>query len=63
MTIVADSAVGRGGCLVQCDAGLMKVGLESQFSELARTLLGEHAGDEPAPIARRRREPCRCRPS
>ncbi len=45
VTIVADSSVERGGCLVQCDAGLMKVGLESQFNELARTLLGEHAGD------------------
>ena len=28
--------------VVQCDAGLMKIGLESQFNELARTLLGEH---------------------
>lgn len=45
MTITADSSVERGGCLVQCDAGLMKVGLESQFAELARTLLGEDAAD------------------
>jgi flagellar assembly protein FliH len=45
VSIVADSAVARGGCLVQCDAGLMRVGLESQFNELARTLLGEYSGD------------------
>ena len=43
--IVADSAVGRGGCLVQSDFGLMDVGLDAQFSELARTLLGERAND------------------
>jgi flagellar assembly protein FliH len=45
LTVVADSSVERGGCLVQCDAGLMKVGLESQFVELARTLLGGDAAD------------------
>ncbi|MEP7305670.1 MAG: FliH/SctL family protein [Acidobacteriota bacterium] len=45
LTVVADSSVERGGCLVQCDAGLMKVGLESQFAELARTLLGGDVAD------------------
>jgi len=45
LKIAADSSVERGGCLVQCDAGLMKVGLESQFAELARTLLGEDGAD------------------
>jgi flagellar assembly protein FliH len=39
--IVADPIVGRGGCLVQSDFGLMEVGLDAQFGELARTLLGE----------------------
>jgi flagellar assembly protein FliH len=41
--VVADSAVGRGGCLVQSDFGVMDVGLDGQFGELARALLGEHA--------------------
>jgi len=45
LTIVADPAVERGGCVVQCDAGSMKVGLDSQFNELARTLMGGNAGD------------------
>jgi flagellar assembly protein FliH len=45
LTVVADASIERGGCLVQCEAGLMKVGLDSQFVELARTLLGDHAGD------------------
>jgi flagellar assembly protein FliH len=43
LKIAADSSVERGGCLVQCDAGQMKVGLENQFLELSRTLLGEDA--------------------
>jgi flagellar biosynthesis/type III secretory pathway protein FliH len=37
--VVADSVVGRGGCLVQADFGLMDVGLEAQFSEMAHALL------------------------
>jgi flagellar assembly protein FliH len=45
VTVVADPAVEQGGCLVQCGGGLMKVGLESQFNELARSLLGEQGGD------------------
>jgi flagellar assembly protein FliH len=39
--IVADPAVGRGGCLVQSEVGLMDVSLDAQFAELARTLLGD----------------------
>jgi flagellar assembly protein FliH len=39
--IVADVSVGRGGCLVQSDFGLMDVSLDGQFNELARTLLGD----------------------
>jgi len=48
--VVADPAVGRGGCLVQSDFGVMDVGLDGQFGELARALLGEHAA-VPAPAA------------
>jgi flagellar assembly protein FliH len=59
--IVADPIVGRGGCLVQSDFGLMDVTLDSQFAELARTLLGERDTDPalehasaPLPLAVRR---------
>jgi flagellar assembly protein FliH len=41
VTIVADPAVERGGCLVECDAGWMSVGLDSQFNEITRALLGD----------------------
>jgi flagellar assembly protein FliH len=60
--VVADPVVSRGGCLVQSDYGFMNVGMDAQFDELARTLLGENdvepgrdAAIEPqhAPIARR----------
>jgi len=37
--IVADPVVGRGGCLVQSDFGLMDVGLDAQFGEMAHALL------------------------
>ena len=43
--VVADPVIARGGCLVQTDFGLMDVGLDGQFTELARTLLGESDHD------------------
>jgi flagellar assembly protein FliH len=39
--IVADPLIGRGGCIVQSDFGLVEVGLDAQFAELSRALLGE----------------------
>ncbi len=39
--VVADAVVTRGGCLVQSDFGFMDVSPESQFRELARTLLSD----------------------
>jgi flagellar assembly protein FliH len=39
--VVADPFVDRGGCLVQTDFGLMDAGLDGQFQELARALLGD----------------------
>jgi flagellar assembly protein FliH len=39
--ILADPVVTRGGCLVQSDFGFMDVSPESQFRELARTLLSD----------------------
>jgi flagellar assembly protein FliH len=42
--VVADGVVTRGGCLVQSDFGFMDVSPESQFRELARTLLADADG-------------------
>lgn len=39
--VAADAVVTRGGCLVQSDFGFMDVSPESQFRELARTLLAD----------------------
>jgi len=47
--VVADTGVGRGGCLVQSDMGLMDAGFDSQIREMARTLL-DQATTEPAPV-------------
>lgn len=44
--IVADSAVRRGGCLVQSDFGLIDVSADAQIQELAATLLGAEANAE-----------------
>jgi flagellar biosynthesis/type III secretory pathway protein FliH len=47
--VVADTSVGRGGCLVQSDFGMMDTGLDSQIREMARALLDQDAGEhEPA---------------
>lgn len=43
--IVADPAVHRGGCLVLSDFGMMDVGVDAQFRELARAVLGDPEPD------------------
>jgi flagellar assembly protein FliH len=43
VTVVADARVGRGGCSVESDFGLMNVGVDAQIHEIARALLGEAA--------------------
>lgn len=49
--VVADTSVGRGGCLVQSDFGLMDAGLDSQIREMARALLDRDTGEpEPAHV-------------
>ncbi len=42
--VVADARVGRGGCRVESDFGLMDAGVDAQIQELARALLGEQEG-------------------
>jgi flagellar assembly protein FliH len=41
VTVVADARVGRGGCRVESDFGVMDAGVDGQIQELARALLGE----------------------
>jgi flagellar assembly protein FliH len=45
VTVVADPAVSRGGCLVESPFGFVDASIHAQFQELARTLLeGEMSG-------------------
>lgn len=41
ITFVSDSRVGRGGCRVESDMGMLDAGVEAQIQEIARALLGE----------------------
>jgi flagellar assembly protein FliH len=43
VTVVADARVGRGGCRVESEFGMMDVGVDAQIHEIARALLGEEA--------------------
>jgi flagellar assembly protein FliH len=47
--VVADARVGRGGCRVESEFGMMDAGVEAQIQEVARALLGEEG--EVAPRA------------
>jgi flagellar assembly protein FliH len=39
--VVADARIGRGGCRVESEFGMMDAGVEAQIQEVARALLGE----------------------
>lgn len=41
VSIVADARIGRGGCRVESDLGVMDAGVEEQLREVARALLGD----------------------
>ena len=41
VTIVADPRVGRGGCRVESEMGMLDAGVDAQIQEIARALLGE----------------------
>lgn len=43
VTVVADARIGRGGCRVESEFGVMDAGVEGQIHEIARALLGEAA--------------------
>lgn len=45
--VVADTAVRRGGCLVQSDFGLIDMSVDAQIQELATALLGPDAEAQP----------------
>ncbi|MGE0591277.1 MAG: FliH/SctL family protein [Vicinamibacterales bacterium] len=48
--VVPDERVGRGGCRLESDLGMLDAGVDAQIQELARALLGE---EEPAHATRR----------
>jgi flagellar biosynthesis/type III secretory pathway protein FliH len=41
VTLVADSAVPRGGCVIRSPLGLINAGISTQIFEMSRLLLGE----------------------
>ena len=41
ITFVPDARVGRGGCRVESDMGMLDAGVDAQIQEIARALLGE----------------------
>jgi flagellar assembly protein FliH len=50
VTFVADARVGRGGCRVESEMGMLDAGVEAQIQEIARALLGEeHDAHVPQP--------------
>ena len=45
ITFVPDARVGRGGCRVESEMGMLDAGVDAQIQEIARALLGEdHVG-------------------
>jgi flagellar assembly protein FliH len=44
ITFIPDARVGRGGCRVESDMGMLDAGVEAQIQEIARALLGEDQG-------------------
>jgi flagellar assembly protein FliH len=41
ITFVADARVGRGGCRVESEMGMLDAGVDAQIQEIARALLGD----------------------
>jgi len=41
VSFVPDARVGRGGCRVESDMGLLDAGVDAQIQEIARALLGD----------------------
>jgi flagellar assembly protein FliH len=41
ITFVPDARVGRGGCRVESDMGMLDAGVDAQIQEIARALLGD----------------------
>jgi flagellar assembly protein FliH len=44
VSFAPDPRVGRGGCRVESELGLIDAGVDAQIHEIARALLGEEAG-------------------
>ncbi len=53
VTIVADAAVSRGGCLVESEFGFIDASVDAQFDQIAQAMLGDAApSDRVVPIRR-----------
>ena len=50
VTILADSHIHRGGCLVESDFGVIDVSVDAQVEELTRALLSGDDSFEPVPV-------------
>ncbi len=48
VSVTADASVSRGGCRVESDLGFVDAGIDAQFDQLARALLGDA---EASPVA------------
>ncbi len=53
VTVVADPAVSRGGCLVESEFGLIDASVDAQFDQIAQAMLGDVTpSDRVVPIRR-----------
>lgn len=52
VTVVADAAIARGGCLVESDFGMVDASVDAQIDELSRALLGDRPAEEPVVVPR-----------
>lgn len=43
VSVIADPRVGRGGCRIDSDMGMLDAGVDAQIQEIARALLGDEA--------------------
>jgi flagellar biosynthesis/type III secretory pathway protein FliH len=50
--VVADPIVGRGGCRIESEFGLIDAGIDAQIQEIARALLGEEETANAAVVIR-----------
>ncbi len=45
VTVVSDESIGRGGCRIESAFGFIEAGVEAQFEEIEKAVLGEDTGE------------------